>query len=594
MNFLSHFQKRVIKDPKKTLWLLIAWTVLLNGYGLGSLEFIRHTEADRTLISQELLENNDFLVPTLLGSEILTKPPLYYWTSALFLKIFDHHSVLVARLTSLLASAIFVAGTYLFWLSLTGRRRLSALAAFALSTSVLFYILASVAEIDMIFGCFCALSLYAGFLLYERPRIRNIVLYASLLALAFLAKGPPVYFFNMGAFGLLFLYDFITLNKKKELLIKAAVLGSGLVLSAAILSIWLFPLGYRVGWEALGSRLEEEVFSRVTSYSERDRGAFFYISAFIVNALPWSFFLVLGIFHLFRIKSSHAVWFHDLGGFFKEVAIRRIFLFSLMVAYSGFMMLSIAQGKSSRYAFAVIPFFVNIAVLFSPIILMRPYFKYVVSSYRIVSVVAVFIFVGLFVFGSLDAVSTLDWIIAGVFVIIASLFGIYGTALMFWRNAVLLVAFLFFTVKVVQTHVFVPQRNHTRTVLHIAKELVDIQKETKEPFFTIELFKRWTVFYAKADGAKTLRLSPKIVSERISKEGRAYLLLDLEEESWRYYQALMYSSDVRVERIFPHPSAASFIISVPNKILDKLAVYKSFPTHPSIPFYPELKQKSDL
>ena len=63
--------------------LFIALSLFLAGFiycfvGTFSLDFIRDTEADRTLISIEMHQRGTYSVPYLLGQEFLTKPPGYY------------------------------------------------------------------------------------------------------------------------------------------------------------------------------------------------------------------------------------------------------------------------------------------------------------------------------------------------------------------------------------------------------------------------------------------------------------------------------------------------------------------------------------
>ncbi len=592
---LNKFQNFIIKHPKRMILFLVLWVAILNGYGLGSLEFVRHTEADRTLISWEMNENNNYLVPTLLGSQILTKPPLYYWSTAFFLKVFDSHSEGIARITSLVAGIILVAFSYYFWIQLTGKRRLSALAAFALSCSVLFYILGSLAEIDMIFGCFCALSLYAGFLVYERGGMKRIILFSLFITLAFLAKGPPVYFFCIGTFVLFAIRDFVFKEFPLQSIFKKLLnVFLGLVLAVVFLMLWLMPLGMEVGWSSLGSRLEEEVFHRVTNYSERDRGPFFYVGALLVNSLPWSIFLLIGAFHFFR-RSTKKIqgisWYSELGGYFSHPEVRRLFNFSIVVVFSGFCMLSIAQGKSSRYCFPLIPFLINIAVVLSPITLKKVYYKKLLILFRLISATAIVLLLGLYIFGDIQGVLGFDWFMATLFVLVSCGIGLLGTSRGIWKNSIFIIGFLFFTSRIVQTHIFNPHRNATRSVKSMTQELVSFAESAGAKVYTVELFERWTVYYAKRLRFNIERLTPEIIQNTQSLEGRTFLLLDYDEEGWRYFQAKMYDDDVKIEKIFPHPSSSCFLISVPNKILPRLGVLSAFPTHPSVPFYKELESR---
>ena len=590
-SLISKFNENVLKHPRRTSFFLFLWVVLLGGYGLGSLEFVRHTEADRTLIAMEMNESGSYLVPTLLGSQILTKPPLFYWVTAFFLKIFGSNSEGVARLSSLLSAALFVFCSYWFWFVATGKRRLSAIVAFALSCSVLFYILSAVAEIDMMFGFLASSALYAAFLVYEKFTRKRLAVFSFFVVLAFLTKGPPVYFFCLGAIGALFACDiFFKATSFNCGLKKIGNVLLGLIIALFLLSLWIIPLGFEVGWSSLQGRLDEEVFRRVLDYSERGRGPFFYVNSIFVNSLPWSLFLVVGVWHFARLKRSDTrVWHSVFGGYLVNDQVRRLFIYSLLVVVSGFVMLSVAQGKSARYSFPLIPFFVNIAVVLSPISLSKVYFKKLLFLLRTISFAGFFAFLGIYIFGDLQGVTGFGWFISGVFILAASLLGMLTSAIGIWRGVVPLIGFLFFAGKIVQTHMFVPHRNATRSVKPVAEMLVQEAKVIGAPIFTLEIFERWTIFYAKKSGLEVYRLTPEIVSKRMEdKEGETLLFLDLQVEGWRYYQAKMYSDKVKIKKIFPHITSSSFLISVPNSILDKLGVFSSFPTHPSVPFYPEI------
>jgi 4-amino-4-deoxy-L-arabinose transferase-like glycosyltransferase len=66
-----------------------------------------------------MLHNGDWLVPTLAGEPFMDKPPLYYWTSALFAKLFS--PLLPLHDGARIASGFYTALTLLF-LGLAGRR----------------------------------------------------------------------------------------------------------------------------------------------------------------------------------------------------------------------------------------------------------------------------------------------------------------------------------------------------------------------------------------------------------------------------------------------------------------------------------------
>jgi len=592
-------KKWVCASDFRMILALSAWTLLFHGIGIGTLEFLRHTEADRTIIAWEMLERGQFLVPTLLYSEILTKPPLYYWIAASWIWLFGNASEGVARLPSLFSSLLFVLFQFYVWRTVTNDRVLSGIAAFALSTSLLFFGLSGQAEIDMLFGFLTASALSSLFFILESPHKvewRFILLLSFFMCLAFLTKGPPVIFFLVGGGGLYISWK--ALYFPKELFSKyqlrpvlSLVLVMLLTLSGILL--WLIPLGSEVGWDVLGTRLEEEVFLRVLNHSERGRGVFFYISSFFVNALPWSFFLVLSLLHFFFGKSEKGeLWTERVSPYLSDPYVRRFFQYSLCVLIAGFIMLSIAQGKSSRYSFPLLPFLINCSIFYSMQCL-RPFlFKKIFYILKFIAALALVASLFMMVFLSLEGVPSIKFFSALVPTSLLCIVLLYSKARRVWKHWIIYTALVLLIARANYSLLYIPHRNATRSVQDHAYSIVEELKG--QPIYTVELFERWTVYYAKRLDSKAYRLTPTLIDE-LSKEDRELLILmDMDEEAWRFDQLSIYDSDAVVQKVFPHLTSENFLLKVSSKHLKDLSVFKNFPTTPGTPFYPELKQRKLL
>ena len=61
-------------------------------------------EPRRTIVAMELLENQNFWVPTLIGEYYYNKPPLYNWLLIAFSKLFDGFNEFGLRLPTVLSS----------------------------------------------------------------------------------------------------------------------------------------------------------------------------------------------------------------------------------------------------------------------------------------------------------------------------------------------------------------------------------------------------------------------------------------------------------------------------------------------------------
>lgn len=576
---------------------LTLWVLCLYGFGLGNLEFLRHTEADRTLISWEMLEHGRLLVPTLLHSEILTKPPLYYWCTAFWLWLFGTDSVAVARLTSLFAALFGVLFQYYVWLVISSNKGLAGVFALALSTSILYFNLGTVAEIDMLFGALTLASLSSLFLVMEVtsvPKKISISLLGVSTALAFLTKGPPVIFFLIGSYGLYSVWqilsgslsDFWIFLKRTFFPISLSAL-----LAIFLILCWLVPLGTEVGWKVLGDRLEEEVFLRVLSFSERGRGFHFYIGALFSNAMPWSLFAAIGLFRFFFSDAKEGEsWTSKVSPVLEQNdTVRKFFQYSLCVLLAGFIMLSMAQGKSSRYAFPLLPFLLNIWVLFSFQCLQIPVFKKLVKFIR---VIFCFVFIASLlavVFVSLEGVSNISFYCCITLLSLTSIAIVFSKTKTMWKHWIIYLVIVLCVVRSAQALIYAPHRNATRSVKMLAENIVlELQGR---PIYTVELFERWTVYYAKRLGAPAYRLTPDFLNKFTDPNESQRLLFAVEEEGWRFFQLQQYDASTSLKRVFPHSTSASYIVDTSTEVLPKLGLFSIFPTVPSVPFYPELEQR---
>src|SRR2546426_1061599 len=97
--------------PAVPLWvailLLVAWCGFLFFYGLSAGELYR-TESLRAIIAAEFLRSGNWVVPTLYGEPLFTKPPGMYAMIALVSWPFGSVTEWSARLPSALAATITV------------------------------------------------------------------------------------------------------------------------------------------------------------------------------------------------------------------------------------------------------------------------------------------------------------------------------------------------------------------------------------------------------------------------------------------------------------------------------------------------------
>jgi 4-amino-4-deoxy-L-arabinose transferase-like glycosyltransferase len=155
--------------------IAVAWFAVLFTRPLYRADESRYAE-----ISREMVESGDWVTPRLNGFKYFEKPPLQYWTTAAFFKVFGEHDV-VARLWNALCG---IAGILL---ALGAARRLygpgaGLLAAAALAASPLYVLLGQLNTLDMGFSFFLAASIFAF-------ALGHVLLFWAACAAAVLSKG---------------------------------------------------------------------------------------------------------------------------------------------------------------------------------------------------------------------------------------------------------------------------------------------------------------------------------------------------------------------------------------------------------------------
>lgn len=153
-----------------------------------------------------MLQSGDWLVPMLAGEPFLEKPPLFYWTAALFAKIFSF--TLAPHDGARLASGFYTGLTLLFT-GLAGRELFGKHQGWA-SAVILIGCLGMlvrahelITDLALLTGC--AMMLYGYSLCHRRPPLAGILIGIG-VGVGFMSKGfiAPIFFLLISASLLLF------------------------------------------------------------------------------------------------------------------------------------------------------------------------------------------------------------------------------------------------------------------------------------------------------------------------------------------------------------------------------------------------------
>ena len=150
------------EHPEKFYLILLGiLSVVFLFLGMGSYPLVDVDETRYAVMSRDLLGHNwNFLM--LNGVPFIEKPPLYFWFTALSIKLFGFHEFAIR-----LPMALLALGT-VFFTYYTGRKikspKLGFYAALILLANVYFVMLTRVAIIDMVFTAFLTWTVYCGLL----------------------------------------------------------------------------------------------------------------------------------------------------------------------------------------------------------------------------------------------------------------------------------------------------------------------------------------------------------------------------------------------------------------------------------------------
>lgn len=179
--------------------LIAALIILAVGY-LGWLGVIglRAEEPRRALVSIEMMENGDMVLPNLLGWTYYNKPPLFNWIMILFFKIFGSTSEWIVRLPSLISLFLMAFFTWK-WAKKYIHQEIAILSSLFLLTSadILYYGSVNTGEIDLFYAFITFLNILVIYTFLNRRKYLHLFFWSYLLAaLGFLTKGLPAITFQ--------------------------------------------------------------------------------------------------------------------------------------------------------------------------------------------------------------------------------------------------------------------------------------------------------------------------------------------------------------------------------------------------------------
>lgn len=327
-------------------------------------------------MSRELLRNDNFLHFFDNGKPYLDKPPLIFWVTAIFFKIFGA-SDFTYRLPSILFSILTIYSTYKFS-RLFYSKNTSTISALIISSCQAISIMNADVKTDiyMIGPMMFSIWQFSKYLINKRWS--NIILGSVGVAFSMMGKGP---------LGLVIPFCVIVadiLLKNKLKLIFDIKLLAALLIIVSLLTPMSYGLYTQFGVDGLKFFYWKQSFGRITGASSmsNDTGPFYLFNVFLYSFLPWTLvFLVAFIDTLKetikRLSDEDHIEYISILGFIIPLVI-----------------LSMSNFKLPHYIYCVCPFASIItAKKIETWIKVRKFYRYIFNTQIFISIfIIVFIY----------------------------------------------------------------------------------------------------------------------------------------------------------------------------------------------------------
>ena len=289
-------------------------------------------------ISRELLRGDNFLHLFDNGQPYLDKPPLIFWITALFFKLFGA-SDFVYRLPSILFTFILIYSTYRFS-RLFYSEKISQVAVLILASSEAMFIMNADVRTDIYMIAPMMTAIWQFSVYFHSHRWRNLIVGWIAIALAMMGKGPVGIVIPLSVIIVNLIYN----GNIRYLLDKRILIG------VLICFFCLLPMSYglytQFGFHGLEFFYWTQSFGRITGDSSWSNatGPFYLFNVFLYVFLPWTLISLLAIGdRLIDIIK-------------KKYDNRQIEVISLFGFILPLLMLSASNYKLPHYIYCVTPF----------------------------------------------------------------------------------------------------------------------------------------------------------------------------------------------------------------------------------------------
>jgi len=317
---------------------LVAIIALIYCYGMGTLSLTEPDEVFYAQTAKEMLQHNTWSTPFIFGKPQFEKPILYYFLLAAGFKFFGISTV-TARIWSALFGILGTILTYLLGKRIYNRRA-GFIAALVLATSMEYLSLSRAVLTDIVFCALLASGMTFFYFGYLNQKKRGVWFYWAFVsyALAVLTKGPIGIILPLGI-----IFSFLFLRKELKIFFSKKLF-LGLFVFAVVALPWYLWIYKNFGRQFIDEFFVRDNINRFFFVAEHQNNNtwYYYTATTLGGFLPWSPFLIAGLYKLFRSKPDLPE--EKRGVLFLCCWVAIIFIF-----------FSFAKSKLISYVFPIFP-----------------------------------------------------------------------------------------------------------------------------------------------------------------------------------------------------------------------------------------------